>query len=803
MTTGSAFHIGEQIDPAGARTGTPVEIDPADLTTHGVILGMTGSGKTGLGIVLLEEALSRGIPALILDPKGDMGNLLLNFPALRPEDFRPWIDEAAAARAGQTPDELAASTAERWKGGLAEWGVGPDRMRRLGTAAAFTIFTPGSTAGVPLDVVGSLAPPDSGTPPEARADQVEGFVSGLLSLIGRDADPLSSPDHILLSNLITHAWDAGQSLTLPALVERVATPPIRRLGVFELDTFIPPKERMALAVQLNALLASPSFQPWMRGVPLDPARLLWDGSGRPRAAILQLAHLSEPERQFIVTLTLSRLVGWMRAQSGTSELRALVYMDEVAGFAPPTANPPSKKPILTILKQARAHGIGMVLSTQNPVDLDYKAIANAGTWVIGRLQTERDKERVLEGMRSAAGGVDLDALGRSIGGLGKRQFLLHTSRGGAPRAFTSRWSMSYLRGPITRLETERLMKDDGERAAALRGSSSTAASSSGATAASSGAGSGAPAALSQDEVSTPPKVAAGIAVRWLDPAAPWAAAIGARAGSTRLEAAVAARVHLRFDDAAAGVDQQQEYECVFHPLADPPRAEDARPVDYDERDLAATAPAGAVYALPAAPIDKPAFFKGLERRLEEHLQRSRSVVVLVNRALGLFSRPAESKDAFLERCRDAAATSADAEAAKLRDKYGARLDRMRQRQDAAEDRARELSVDTQQRVQQELIAGAGQLLSVFLGGRARLGSLTGAASRRSTTRRTRERLDTAKGKAADVGAEIQECEEDLADDLGEIQRKWESTAGQVESKAIPLDQGDVRLDEIVLVWVPA
>jgi hypothetical protein len=787
MTSGSAFHIGEQVDAAGARTGAPVEIDPPDLTTHGVILGMTGSGKTGLGVVLLEEALSRGIPALILDPKGDMGNLLLNFPALRPEDFRPWIDDAAAGRAGQTPDELAAATAERWKSGLAEWGIGPDRMRRLGTSAAFTIFTPGSTAGVPLDVVGSLAVPDAGSPPEARADQIEGFVSGLFALIGRDVDPLSSPDHILLSNLIAHAWSAGQSLTLPALVERVANPPIRRLGVFELDTFIPPKERMALAVQLNALLASPSFEPWMRGVPLDPARLLRDAAGRPRAAILQMAHLSDPERQFLVTLVLSRLVGWMRGQPGTSELRALVYMDEVAGFAPPTANPPSKKPILTILKQARAHGIGMVLSTQNPVDLDYKAMANAGTWMIGRLQTERDKERVLEGMRSAAGGVEVSELDRAIGGLGKRQFLLHTSRGGAPRRFTTRWSISYLRGPITRVETERLMSGDAERAAALAGPAPDA---------------GEGAAPSQDEVPTAPKVAAGVPVRWLDPAAAWAGEIGAQSGATRLEAAVAARVHLRFDDTTAGIDQQQEYECVFFPLTDPPRAEDTRPVDYDERDLRPVAPAGASYALPAVPLDKPAYFKGLERRLEEYLQRNRTVELLLNRELGLFSRPGETKEAFIERCRVGAATSADAEAAKLRGKYSARLDRLRQKQGTADGRVRELSVDTQQRVQQELIAGAGQLLSVFLGGRARLGSLTGVASRRSTTRRTRERLDSAKGKAADVHAEIQECEEELGEDLAEIQRKWERVAEQVEGRKVPLDQGDVRLDEVVLVWVP-
>src|SRR5690606_10622205 len=260
-------------------------------------LGMTGSGKTGLGVVLLEEALSRGIPALIIDPKGDMGNLLLNFPSLRPEDFRPWIDEAEATRTGQSPDAVATATAESWKKGLESWDIAADRMRQLGMAARFTVFTPGSTAGVPVDVVGSLEAPAEGGDTETRGDEIEGFTSGLLALINRSGDPLSSPDHILISNLIARAWDAGQSLDLPSLVAQVADPPIRKLGVFELDTFMPPKDRMSLAVQLNALLASPSFAPWMRGVPLDMQRMLYDDDGRPRAAILYIAHLSEPERQ--------------------------------------------------------------------------------------------------------------------------------------------------------------------------------------------------------------------------------------------------------------------------------------------------------------------------------------------------------------------------------------------------------------------------------------------------------------------------------------------------------------------------
>jgi hypothetical protein len=794
----SAFHLGEDLDEAGERSGRRMEIEPGDLTTHGVILGMTGSGKTGLGIVLLEEALSRGIPALIIDPKGDMGNLLLNFPSLRPDDFRPWIDETEATRSGQAADAVAAATAESWRKGLESWDVGPDRMRRLGMSARFTIFTPGSAAGVPLGVVGSLAAPPGDSDAETRGDEIEGFTSGLLALINRSGDPLSSPDHILISNLIARAWDAGQSLDLPALVAQIADPPIRKLGVFDLDTFMPPRDRMALAVQLNALLASPSFAPWMRGVPLDMQRILYDDAGLPRAAILYLAHLSEPERQFIVTLVMSRMVGWMRTQPGTSDLRALIYMDEVAGFAPPTAQPPSKKPILTILKQARAHGVGMVLSTQNPVDLDYKAMSNAGTWMIGRLQTERDKARVLDGMRSAAGSADIDTLDTMIGALGKRQFLLHTARGGAPRRFTTRWAMSFLRGPLTRIEIERLMREDPDRIAAEKAAGAGEHAPAGYAAARPG---GDP-ALRHAEVTIPPAPAAGVPVRYLDAAAAWATEIGATPGSTHLQAAIAARVHLRYDDTAAGVDHTEVYECVLLPLTDAPRPEDAHIVDYDDRDMRPDPPPGAAYMLPEASIDRPAYFRTFDKQLADHIHRTRTTEVFANGELKLYSRVGESREEFIARCRAEAGSRADADAAKLREKVQSRLDRLEKQERAAESRVRELTVDSKQRVQQEIVAGAGQLLSMFLGGRRNVRSLSGVASRRGITRRTQERLDTAEGRLEDVAEDIKRMEEELADDIVELQEKWDACADHIETKAIPLEKNDIAVDEVVLLWVP-
>jgi hypothetical protein len=466
-------------------------------------------------------------------------------------------------------------------------------------------------------------------------------------------------------------------------------------------------------------------------------------------------------------------------------------MDEVAGFAPPTAQPPSKKPMLTILKQARAHGVGMVLATQNPVDVDYKAMANAGTWMIGRLQTERDKARVLEGMRSAAGNVHITLLDTAIGALGQREFLLHTSRGGPPRRFTSRWAMSFLRGPLTRIEIERLMHDDPERVAAAAPSAPVA------TAARAEA-----TKITADQVSVAPAVSPDVRVRYLDPAAPWAEEVGAVPGGTRLEAALAARVHLRYDDTAAGVAHTETYECVFFPLTDPVRPEAARAVDYDERDLTTESPTSACYALPAAPIDRAPFFRSFEKQLREHLHRTRAVEVFVNRDLKLYSRVGESREDFVARCHSTAAALADAEAAKLRHRVQAKLERVQEQQRTAEDRVRELTVDSRQRLQQEIVAGAGQLLSVFMGGRGGVRSLAGAASRRGATRRTRERLDTATGRAEDLADQLRQIEEELADDLAALNDKWNSRAELIDTKAIPLEQSDVTIAEVVLLWVP-
>ena len=456
-----AFYLGREFDPAANKLKDELVLyDSKDLTTHAVCVGMTGSGKTGLCLSLLEEAAIDGVPAICIDPKGDLGNLLLTFPNLAPSDFEPWVDAGDAARKGVSVAELAAKTADSWKNGLAEWDQAPDRIGRLRAAADVAIYTPGAETGLPLSVLRSFSPPSPELLADAGAlrDRVGAVVSGLLSLLSIEADPIGSREHILLANILEGAWRSGLSLDMTGLIQAVQKPAFDKLGAFDLETFFPAKDRLKLAMQINNLIASPGFSTWMQGEPLDAQRLLFTPEGKPRISIISIAHLNDAERMFIVTLVLNEVIAWMRNQSGTGSLRAILYMDEIFGFFPPTANPPSKLPMLTLLKQARAFGLGVVLATQNPVDLDYKGLANCGTWFVGRLQTERDKLRVIEGLKSALSGTedgaDLEAL---MSSLTQRVFLMRNVHEDAPVLMKTRWALSYLRGPLTGPEIARVM----------------------------------------------------------------------------------------------------------------------------------------------------------------------------------------------------------------------------------------------------------------------------------------------------------------------------------------------------------
>ena len=460
------FYLGKEYDISKKKLVKQLTMyDARDLTTHAVCVGMTGSGKTGLCIDILEEAAIDKVPAIIIDPKGDMTNLLLTFPELLPEDFKSWINADDARRKGLSIDEFAKNQSELWKEGLRKWGQSGERVKMLKDSADFVIYTPGSNAGVPVSILESFSAPslDWGTDSELLLERIQGTVSAILGLVGIDVDPLKSREHIFLSNIFEHFWRKGEDLNLPKLILSIQNPPIRKLGVFSIDTFFPKEERLDLARSLNNIIAAPHFQSWLKGQPFDIPGFLVTPEGNTRHSIFYIAHLSDPERMFFITLLLNQIISWMRTQPGTNSLRALVYMDEIFGFFPPVANPPSKKPMLTLLKQARAFGVGIILTTQNPVDLDYKGLTNAGTWFIGRLQTERDKMRVLDGLEGASleanQAINRSELSKIISSLDKRVFLLHNVHEEIPVIFNTRWAMSYLRGPLTRKQISELMKE--------------------------------------------------------------------------------------------------------------------------------------------------------------------------------------------------------------------------------------------------------------------------------------------------------------------------------------------------------
>ena len=460
----SVFYLGAKYDLKTQKSDSSLVLyDSQDLVTHAVVVGMTGSGKTGLGITLLEEAGIDGIPAIVIDPKGDLTNLALRFPNMSAADLAPWIAEEDAQRNGQSREQFAQTQADRWRQGLAESGQSLDRIAKLQQSADVRIYTPGSDAGLPLSILSSFAPPPPAIADDAELvrDRINTTVTGLLSLLGITGNPMQSREHILLTTLLDHTWRQRQPLDLGTLIRLVQQPPMSKIGVLDLESFFPAQDRFALAMTLNNLLASPSFATWMTGEPLDIDRLLYSSTSKPQLAIIYLAHLPDAERMFFMSLILNEVLGWMRSRPGTSSLRALLYIDEIFGYFPPVAEPPTKRPLMTLLKQARAYGLGVVLATQNPVDLDYKGLSNMGTWFLGRLQTDRDKQRMLDGLEGASAQsgstFDRSAMSEAISGLGKRVFLMHNVHESEPVIFRTRSTLSYLAGPLTRPQLKQLM----------------------------------------------------------------------------------------------------------------------------------------------------------------------------------------------------------------------------------------------------------------------------------------------------------------------------------------------------------
>ena len=798
-----SFYLGKTVGE-GQTGGELLLYDAKDLTTHAVCVGMTGSGKTGLCIGLLEEAAIDGIPALVIDPKGDIGNLLLNFPGLEAKDFRPWIDEAEAARKGLSPDDFARATAENWRDGLAAWGQDSARIMRLRDAVDMAIYTPGSTSGLPLSVLRSFTapPPAQREDADAMRERILSSVSGLLALLGIDADPLQSREHILLSNILDSAWREGNDLAIADLIRAILAPPFSQLGVFDIETFYPEKERRALAMQLNNVLASPGFAAWTQGETLDIANLLYTASGRPRIAILSISHLSDAERMFFVTIVLNELLAWMRRQSGTSSLRAILYMDEIFGYFPPTANPPSKLPMLTLLKQARAFGVGCVLATQNPVDLDYKGLGNTGTWFIGRLQTERDKLRVLDGLEgaSAAAGKALDRgrLDTILSGLGKRVFLMNNVHDETPVLFETRWVLSYLRGPLTRdqissLMAERKIRLDAEaQGTAAQVKTSQVNAPQAATSQATDAQAAAPA----EATAARPVLPDGVGEYFVPHTG--------REDAILYRSQLLATARLHFVHAKAGID---DWSTVTLLLPAPeeaaaPEWESGMRIDIGTLNGGESAAATARFAPLPATLGKTKLRGEWEKRFAAWLYESEVVSVWTCAAEKALSRQGEGEKEFRIRLSGMQRERRDAAMEKLKAGYLPKFARVQERIRKAEQRVTKEEAQFRDQGLATAVDVGATLLGALFGRRVSAASAVRQTASR-VGRTSSERGDIARAKA-DLDAARQDLvmlEDQFREEASRVQ---EIDAGQlaIEEVRVSPRKSDIAVAPLAVAWLP-
>lgn len=788
-----AFYLGKQYDLASrTRTDDLVLYDAKDLTTHAVIIGMTGSGKTGLGVGLIEEALIDHIPVIAIDPKGDLGNLALRFPRLSADDFRPWIDPQAAATAGQTPDAFAEQQATLWKNGIAGWGQTPDRIQNLANAAEVTIYTPGSSAGKPISLLRAFD-----APPAAILDDVEllqervnATATSLLALLGIDADPITSREHILLANLLHHAWREGRSLDLAALIGGIQNPPFTTVGVMPLDTVFPPKDRMGLALQLNNLLAAPGFQAWLQGEPLDTASLLYDPNGKPRGSVVSIAHLSDAERMFFVTLLLADILAWVRTQPGTGSLRAILYIDELFGYMPPVANPPSKMLLLTLLKQARAYGLGVVLSTQNPVDLDYRGLSNTGTWFIGRLQTERDKMRVMEGLEGASGSQPFDraAMEQTIAGLGKRVFLLHSVHEPAPITFETRWTLSYLAGPMTREQIRAVSA----RANAEATTGAPAAPPRAVATPSAGSGAGTAA----------PVLPADITQYWLPPTA------AANANALEYQPAVLGLSDISFANAKLGVTEQRRV-ALLATIDDGPIA-----LDWDQAERITVEPSalergardGARFAAVPPAASNTRSYAAWSKALQKWVVTNEQVTLFKSAAFKTTSQTGETERDFRIRLQQVAREARDEKIEALRRKYESKFATVQERVRRAEQAVQREQQQASQAKMDTAISVGGAILGAIFGrgkiGAGSIGKLGTAAKGMGRASQQAGDVDRANESLQALTEQKLALEATLQGEIDALGASYDAQAETLEPVVVTAKSGDVRVQFVALVWLP-
>jgi hypothetical protein len=804
------FYLGKIYDWKHRKVTTELLLYKSkDLTTHAVCVGMTGSGKTGLGITLLEEAAIDGLPVIAIDPKGDLGNLLLDFPELHPQDFTPWVDPDEAERHGLTVEQFAAQTAKQWADGLAAWGQDGARIARLRNTADLAIYTPGSSAGLPMTVLRSFKAPPPGLIGQAEAyrERISSAVSGLLALLGITNDPISGREHILLGSILDHAWREGHDLDMAGLIRAIQSPPFQVVGVVDVETFFPAKERFALAMKLNNLLASPGFAGWLEGDALDVGSLLYTPAGKPRLSVVSIAHLSDNERMFFVTILLNEVLAWIRTRPGTSSLRAVLYMDEIFGYFPPTANPPSKVPMLTLLKQARAYGLGVVLATQNPVDLDYKGLSNAGTWFLGRLQTQRDKNRVLEGLEGASAAAnqafDRRKMDDLLSGLSNRVFVMNNVHDEQPVVFQTRWALSYLRGPLTREQIHTLMAPRKRATTAGPSNARTTSASSSLTSPALSTAPASPAPPASPTGGVRPVVPPDVPEFFVRRRAP------AQAGESLLyHPALLGVARLHYTDKKAGVDHWETL-ALLRRVDSPLPAE---PWDQSEvledcvPELDKVPDGGARFGSLPGELARAKSYTQWTKALKNFLYRERTLPLWSCPALKAWSRPGETERDFRLRLVQASREERDKAVEALRVKYAPRQAAIQEQIRRAYERLEREQAQASRSTWDATIAMGSSVLGALLGRKAisKTNVTRAASAAKKATRAAQEHdeVGQAAGSLESLRQKYDELQTSLQEEIQSLDAALRPEALALEASPLGPRKTDIIIERVVLAWTP-
>ena len=783
-----AFYLGKKYDLGKKKLlDEQILYDSKDLNTHAIIIGMTGSGKTGLGIGLLEEAAMDNIPVIAIDPKGDLGNVLLTFPRLSATDFKPWVNAKEAQKKGKSVDEFAKAQAELWRNGLGDWGQDKERIKRLRETVDMAIYTPGSTSGLPISVLSSFKAPGDALKADRDAyrERVQATATSILALLDMNADPLTSREHILIANILEHNWEMGRDLDIAGLINAIQSPPLERVGVMDLESFYPSKQRFALAMQLNNLLAAPGFEAWMEGESLSADTLLYTDEGQPRLSVMSIAHLSDSERMFFVSMLLNEIISWMRSQPGSSSLRAILYMDEIFGYIPPTANPASKVLFLTLLKQARAYGVGLVLATQNPVDLDYKGLANTGTWFIGRMQTERDKARVMDGLEGAstAGNFDRGAMEQTIASLGKRVFLLHNVHEAEPVVFTTRWVMSYLAGPLTRAQIKTLMgkkRPTAEKSASVGKKKTKSAK--------------------KPKTASLPAVSPDIDQYFVPPLE--------QDQEIVYEPMVIGSADVGYSSARYKVNDEKRFCYIVEPSGGAVALDwdDCEPLEIDLDDLELEPLEEAGFGDLDTELTTVKNYRSWEKLFKRWLRSTAIISLYKSAELKEISKSGESERDFRIRLQQIASEQRDAQVEKLRKRYATKITTLENRLQRAEQRIEREVEQSKQKKLDTVVAVGSAILGAFLGRKrfsrtstSKVGTAVKTAGR---MRKEAADVEHAQETAAAVKQQLEELNTEFEQEVARLENAYDAQIEELEVIDIKPKSTEIHIHFVGLAWLP-